>query len=156
MRVGGFSAGGGGVGVGEGVGVDVGGKGDGSGGVGVTVQSGRRDGVGSLMRGGRVRVGVGGSVGVGDVVGVMVAICGRTRAVTASTTAPSSVNSASGGWLIRIQMPHPRPARINNAPIINMLLERAGMILFITLDPILRMMSCQAKWSYGIIVISRF
>jgi len=134
MRVGGRSAGGGLVGVGVGVGVAEGGicvagglDGVDSVCVGVTVQFGSKSGVGPSVLGGWV------GVGLGDAVGVSVAVAGSSRAVTAITTAPASVITGSGGWFTRPQMPQPNPTRISNPPMINMPRERAGSILSMAL-----------------------
>ncbi len=157
MRVGGPSAGGGLVGVGVGVGVGGIGVGGEAGDSGVTVQSGSRAGVGPSVCDESVGTREGRGVGVaGSSVGVREAVTGSERAVTASTTAPASVMTGSGGWSNRVQIPHPRPARISNPPSSNMALERAGTNLFMSFDLILTAMSCQAQVSYDIMVISRF
>jgi hypothetical protein len=134
MRVGGFSALGGFVGVGVGLGRLVGVR---DGGGAVTVHLGKRSGVGPTLfiSALTARVGRGVSVGAGDGEGVGVAVgganVGRGAAVSASTTAPTSEITGAGGALKRDHMPHPKPARINSPPIINMALERAGNNLFI-------------------------
>ena len=161
MRVGGLSAGGGLVGLGVGVGVGGTGVGrwwvgDGSGGSGVTVQSGSRSGVGPLA--GDDSVGIRDGRGVGAAassVGVGGAVTGSERAVTASTTAPASVMTGSGGWLHRVQTPQPRPARISNPPSNNIPFERAGTNLFMAFDLISTAISCQAQVSYDGMAISR-
>jgi hypothetical protein len=142
MRVGGFSAGGGLVGVGGGVGVGGTGVAGGlvgvaSSGVGVTVQFGSWSGVGPSVLGGWV------GVAVGDAVGVSVAVAGRTRTVTAITTAPASVITGSGGWFTRAQMPQPSPARINTVPIINIPRDRVGSIF--VMQVILSQRQCLVK-----------
>lgn len=162
MRVGGSSAGGGLVGLGMGVGVGgtgvAGGLvGDGFEGSGVTVQSGSRAGVGPTADGGSVGTTDGWGVALtGSSVGVREAVTGSERAVTASTTAPASLMTGADGWLTRVQIPQPRPARIRNPPRSSMPRERAGTNLFIVFDLISTASSCQTQVPQAIMITWRF
>ena len=151
MCVGGVCALGQEVGVGLGVRVGSGGVGDGFGGVVVGCHSGRSAGVGPPAAGDWVGrgVGVGGSAGVD--VGVAEGSAVWSGAVTATTTAPSSVMTGSGGALTRVQIPQPKPVRSISTPRINMLRDRNGIILRIAVNPISVARPCQVELSYGII-----
>jgi len=133
MRVGGFTAGGlVGLGVGLGVSVAVGGVV--MVGLGVAV-GGSGVGLGPVL--GAVERGVGVLVGVEVLAGAGVAVAGTlvgrsTAAVTASTTAPASVNSGSGGRWTHWRTPQPAPVRIIKKPTSNKLLDRTGTCFLIS------------------------
>lgn len=99
---------------------------------------------------------------------------GRLGAVIASTTAPWSLMTGGGGALRRVQIPHPKPAKMSTSPKTSMPRERAGSSFFIsrnriptkTIDmprdraggtfctssnPIPNANPCQVKLDYGII-----
>ncbi len=99
---------------------------------------------------------------------------GRIGAVIASTMAPWSLMTGGGGALRRVQMPHPKPARMSTNPKTSMPRERAGSSFFIssnriptkTIDmprdraggifctssnPIPNATPCQVKLDYGIV-----
>jgi hypothetical protein len=157
IREGGSSALGRGVGVGVGVGgggngVDGGWVAVGSNGGCVTVHCGSSSGVGPLSLAGRVgsavKVGTGVSVGVMDVARVGSRV---GAAVSASTTAPSSVMVGSGGTLTRDHTPQPIPPRIRSVPRISMALERIEALLLIVAYPSETALSCQVNLPCGII-----
>jgi hypothetical protein len=157
MRVGGSDALGSGVAVGRLVGGgEVGGAfvGVGAGGVAVIVHSGRSSGVGSAPAGGSVGRGVSVDGVVGDAVAVngtgLGAVVGWGGDVMASTIAPSSVITGGAGASIRVQIPHPNPARIINTPNINIPLDRIGAALFMVVNPTSTKKPCQVNLPCGI------
>jgi hypothetical protein len=72
----------------------------------------------------------------------------------ASTTAPSSVIVGGGGASIRVQIPQPSPAKIINAPSINMPLDSIGVALFIGVNPTSTKNPCQVNQPYGIMPLA--